>query len=195
MNKPQIRKAMRLQRRSLTAQQQRQAARGLQRSLLQPGALLAARRIALYLVNDGEINPEQIIKQLIRMGKEVYLPSLHPLRRGELAFIRYQPGTRMSNNRFGIAEPDFRYGKRCQARFLSVICLPLVAFDLLGNRMGMGGGFYDRSLAFTQRAGKHPKLIGCAHEFQCLATLPAEAWDIPLSAIATDTALRWVPAS
>jgi|TARA_R110000868_G_scaffold33587_3_gene121740 5-formyltetrahydrofolate cyclo-ligase len=190
MNKHQLRKAMRQQRRALTAKQQHQAAYGLKRTLLQPGALLAAKRIALYLVNDGEINPEQIIKQLTRMGKAVYLPTLHPLRQGELAFVRYQATTRMSTNRFGIAEPDFRYNTHQQAKFLSVICLPLVAFDPHGNRMGMGGGFYDRSLAFTRHAGNKPRLIGCAHEFQCVSALPAEVWDIPLSAIATDTALR-----
>ena len=190
MDKTSIRKQMRVQRRALTRNQRAMAARGLKRSALTSGVLLNSQRLALYLVNDGEIDPQQLITQLRKMGKQVYLPTLHPLRKGALAFIEYTQTTRMKNNRFGIPEPDFRYGKRIKARFLDTIFMPLVAFDQQGHRLGMGGGFYDRTLAFTSKPGKKPRLIGCAHEFQCLSAIPAEPWDIPLSAIATDVTLR-----
>ena len=190
MDKTRIRKQMRKMRRALTPAQRVQAGRGLKRSALTSGVLLNSQRLALYLVNDGEIDPQQLIDQLQRMGKTVYLPTLHPLRKGALAFVLYNRQTRMIKNRFGIPEPDFRYGKRIHPRFLDTVFMPLVAFDQQGNRLGMGGGFYDRTLAFTRKPGKKPRLIGCAHEFQCLSAIPAEAWDIPLSAIATDVTLR-----
>ena len=67
-----------------------------------------------------------------------------------------------------------------------MIGLPLVAFDERGNRLGMGGGFYDRTLAFSRRPGQKPVLIGCAYAFQEIRMLPAESWDIPLQFIATE---------
>tara|TARA_B100000676_G_scaffold253991_1_gene260054 strand:+ start:160 stop:384 length:225 start_codon:yes stop_codon:yes gene_type:complete len=70
-----------------------------------------------------------------------------------------------------------------------MIGLPLVAFDERGNRLGMGGGFYDRTLAFSRRPGHKPALIGCAYAFQEIRMLPAESWDIPLQYIATDQGL------
>ena len=65
--------------------------------------------------------------------------------------------------------------------------MPLVGFDAAGNRLGMGGGFYDRTLAFMQRVPRpSPVLIGVAHQCQQEAQLPAAAWDIPLQLIVTD---------
>ena len=186
MNKQELRKLIRKKRRALTPAQRHQAGRGLTRSLHHSTQYLSANRVALYLSNDGEIDPHWAIEDLWKRGKEVYLPVLHPLRKGYLTFIRYQPETPMRRNRFGISEPDFRRGTHVPARFLSMIGLPLVAFDERGNRLGMGGGFYDRTLAFSRRPGQKPALIGCAYAFQEIRMLPAESWDIPLQFIATE---------
>ena len=186
MNKQELRKLIRKKRRALTPAQRHKAGRGLTRSLHQSTQYLSANRVALYLSNDGEIDPHWAIEDLWKRGKEVYLPVLHPLRKGYLTFIRYQPETPMRRNRFGISEPDFRRGTHVPARFLSMIGLPLVAFDERGNRLGMGGGFYDRTLAFSRRPGQKPTLIGCAYAFQEIRMLPAESWDIPLQFIATE---------
>ena len=65
--------------------------------------------------------------------------------------------------------------------------MPLVGFDEEGGRLGMGGGFYDRSFAFTRiRPRLRPTLIGLAHELQKVQKLPVEPWDIPLDAVVTD---------
>ncbi|MAG43091.1 MAG: 5-formyltetrahydrofolate cyclo-ligase [Oceanospirillaceae bacterium] len=186
MNKQELRKLIRKKRRALTPAQRHKAGRGLTRSLHHSTQYLSANRVALYLSNDGEIDPHWAIEDLWKRGKEVYLPVLHPLRKGYLTFIRYQPETPMRRNRFGISEPDFRRGTHVPARFLSMIGLPLVAFDERGNRLGMGGGFYDRTLAFSRQPGQKPTLIGCAYAFQEIRMLPAESWDIPLQFIATE---------
>lgn len=74
---------------------------------------------------------------------------------------------------------------------LDLIILPLVAFDLSGNRLGMGGGFYDRTLSFKHQRchWKGPKLIGIAHELQRVDLLPVNDWDIPLDAVITEQKL------
>ncbi len=96
----------------------------------------------------------------------------------------------MVTNRFGIPEPQARHGahpaRRLPAWALDLILLPLVGFDDDGQRMGMGGGFYDRTLAFTRRPGPRPHLIGLAHECQRVESLPVAPWDVPLDAIVSD---------
>jgi 5-formyltetrahydrofolate cyclo-ligase len=74
---------------------------------------------------------------------------------------------------------------------LDLILTPLVAFDDQGNRLGMGGGFYDRTLAYLGRRKhwKKPRLIGTAHAFQQVARLPHESWDVPLHGVVTEKAL------
>lgn len=190
-SKARLRLHMRRQRRALSQRQQRHAARQLMQQLHQSARYLAAQHIALYLVNDGEIDTRYLLNDLKRRGKKVYLPCLHPFKHGHLLFVRYRQGSRMTTNRYGIAEPDIRFNRRMPARFLNVVCLPLVAFDSDGNRLGMGGGYYDRSFAFMVKGGQKPMLIGCAHECQRVEHLPTESWDIPLSAIATDHKLRF----
>ena len=186
MNKKQLRQLIREKRRQLSTSERHSAGRRLLRQFTSCPEYLFSDRVAVYLTNDGEIETQWLINDLQRRGKEVYLPVLHPMRKGHLAFIRYQPNTRMRSNRYGISEPDFRYGRIIPARFLSLICLPLVAFDSRGNRLGMGGGYYDRTLAFMHKDGQKPALAGCAYAFQEVKLLPAESWDIPLQRIVTD---------
>lgn len=102
-----------------------------------------------------------------------------------LRFARWHDGARLHRNRFHIPEP--RRQARLSARALNVVLLPLTGFDASGNRLGMGGGFYDRTLAFKRRHRKaRPLLVGVAHACQQVSTLPAEIWDVPLAMIVTD---------
>ena len=129
------------------------------------------------------MNTQLAIKQAWQNGQQVYLPVLDPIRKGFLWFIEYKSNSRMRNNRFGIAEPDPRFNKRIKPRFLHAVGLPLVAFDSSGNRLGMGGGFYDRSFEFCRQTGIKPKLFGLAHHCQQVESLPVESWDIQLKEI------------
>ena len=96
----------------------------------------------------------------------------------------------MRPNRFGIAEPELGKNPTAPVWTLDIILLPLVAFDRAGNRMGMGGGFYDRTLArLNNSAMERPLLIGLAHHCQEVEHLQAQSWDIPLDIIATDKEL------
>ena len=186
-----LRQALRRRRRALSPGQRKQAERALCRRLKQLPEVHRARRVALYLPNDGEIDPRPLMAWLERRGVRLYLPVLKPLSDNSLWFVHYHPGTPMRRNRFGIPEPHTRHGahraRRMPAWALDLILLPLVGFDDRGQRMGMGGGFYDRSLAFTLRPGPRPTLIGLAHDCQRVDRLPAAPWDVPLDAIVSDT--------
>lgn len=144
-----------------------------------------ANRIALYLANDGELNPSMLIEHLWASRKHVYLPVLHPFSKGHLVFAHYLPDTLMRANKFGILEPSLTSQNICPLEQLDVICAPLVAFDKNGNRIGMGGGFYDRTLVPINRDNLPVDVLGLAHDCQQAEQIPMESWDIPLSHIVT----------
>ncbi|WP_229803266.1 5-formyltetrahydrofolate cyclo-ligase [Litchfieldella qijiaojingensis] len=185
-----LRRALRQRRRQLGPTHQRQASHRLCRRLRQLPDVRRASRIALYLPNDGEIDATPLIAWLRQRGAKVYLPVLQPLTHNRLWFVRYQASTPMVRNRFGISEPDTRHAahraRRLPAWALDLVLLPLVGFDDQGRRIGMGGGFYDRSFAFTRRPGPRPRLIGVAHAVQQVRELPTASWDVPLDAIVSD---------
>lgn len=188
-NRSELRKHLRRLRQSLTEQQQTAAADNLARNLLAMAELHRARHIAVYLPNDGEIDPHPYMAFARRRGVHFYLPVLHPIHRGRMVFSPYRDESTLTTNRFGIPEPEFHKGLRRPAWALDAVLLPLVGFDLSGGRLGMGGGFYDRTFAFSRRHARlAPRLIGIAHDRQQVSRLPVEPWDVPLHAVVTEKA-------
>jgi len=184
------RSTLRQRRRALSARQQQLAATDICKQLSQLKQFQHAQRIAYYLANDGEISPQPAITKAEKRGQQTYLPVLHPLKYNRLYFISHRNQPTLRPNRFGIAEPQLGKNPMAPVWTLDIILLPLVAFDRHGNRMGMGGGFYDRTLArLDNSAMKRPLLIGLAHHCQEVEQLQAQSWDIPLDIIATDKEL------
>lgn len=180
---------MRHKRQSLGRHQQQKAAQKLCQNIVNSHLLShhQSQHIAIYLANDGEIDPSVLAKALNRLGKQLYLPSLQ---QKTLRFKRHFGKRGYFKNRFNILEPASKAFKKAQQ--LDIIFMPLVAFDQQGRRLGMGGGFYDRALAFKKQTWrKRPLLIGLAHQCQQHPCLQAEPWDIPVDAIATDQAIIW----
>ncbi|MFD2178680.1 5-formyltetrahydrofolate cyclo-ligase [Veronia pacifica] len=177
-----IRKHIRQARRALTVDEQQHAANCLLAKFIVAPEIEAANKVALYLSVDGEINTQPLIEACWKQGKEVCLPVLHPFSSGHLLFLKYTPDTAMAVNGYGIPEPVLDVRRVCPIDTIDVICTPLVAFDDAGQRLGMGGGYYDRTLAATPL---NTLAIGLAHDCQQVEKLPVEAWDIPLPHILT----------
>jgi len=188
LSRPALRRKLRHARRQLTPAQQRLAARRLYRQLAQHPRFRRAQHIALYLPNDGEIDPRLLLQAAQRRGKATYLPVLNPWPRTRMVFQRIEPGEQLRRNRFGILEPVIRTTRQRRVWALDLLLMPLVGFDGKGGRLGMGGGFYDRSLAYrAMRKKSHkPTLLGLAHECQRVDRLPLESWDVALQATVTD---------
>ncbi|WAG78822.1 5-formyltetrahydrofolate cyclo-ligase [Metapseudomonas furukawaii] len=186
-----LRRLLRQARRALTPQQQKQAARNLYRQLAQHPLYRRARHVALYLPANGEIDPRPLLREAQRRGKRTYLPVLNAWPREKMVFQRLRPGERLRKNRFRILEPRANAAQQRKIWALDLVMLPLVGFDECGGRLGMGGGFYDRSLAYLARrkTWRSPSLIGLAHECQKVDRLELAAWDVPLQATVTDR--RW----
>jgi 5-formyltetrahydrofolate cyclo-ligase len=189
-----LRRQMRQQRRALTPAQGQQAARQLLRHFASHPAFLHSQHIAFYLPNDGELDLRPLIEQAWAMGKHCYLPVLSPLYHNRLWFAPYRPDSPLIKNRFGILEPNHSWRKMRPVWALDLVLTPLVAFDEMGNRLGMGGGYYDRTLAYLERrlVWKKPRLIGAAYDFQCVPALPSASWDVPLHGIVTERRLQMI---
>jgi len=181
---------MRALRRSLGQLERERAAQSLAQHLYTSRLFLRSARIALYLPMDGEIDPTLLIERARGMNKQYFLPVLNPLTPGRLWFAPYGEDEPLHCNRFNIPEPAIKGKHMVPAWALDLILSPLVAFDAQGNRLGMGGGFYDRTLAFLarRRHWRKPRLLGLAYEFQKVATLHREPWDVPLQGIVTERA-------
>lgn len=186
-NRQALRREMRARRRKLSAAQQRRASRDVASRLIQFPVFRHARNIALYFANDGEIDPTVILERAPQQGHTCFLPTLAPGPGRTLRFARYRPGDPLISNIYGIPEPDSRKTMVREAWTLDLILMPLVAFDRRGNRLGMGGGYYDRALTrFTRlQEMRRPQLVGLAHDFQDAGMLESAAWDVPLDWIAT----------
>lgn len=189
-----LRKALRQQRNALDATQQASAAQRLAEQMQAIPLFQQSQRIALYLANDGEIDPSRVADWSRAHGKQCYVPIIpdqsvdtdNPTN-NVLQFAEITAHTRFQKNRFGIQEPVVAGSELIDATTLDVVLLPLVGFDRCGNRLGMGGGFYDTTFAFKKTNPQRlPQLIGLAHECQRLEKINVEHWDIPLCAVVTD---------
>lgn len=179
---------LRKARRALTPSEQRQAAHGLYRQLAQHPLFRRAKHISLYLPTDGEIDPRLLLRAAQRRGKATYLPVLSAWPRTKMVFQRVRPGDKLLPNRFRILEPRVNARRQRKVWALDLVLLPLVGFDDGGGRLGMGGGFYDRSLAYLARrqSWRKPTLLGLAHECQKVERLAQASWDVPLAGTVTE---------
>jgi 5-formyltetrahydrofolate cyclo-ligase len=189
MNNPaKLRKSIRAHRRALSKQQKRRNSLAACRHFINTLALIRCKKIALYLAADSELDPQPLLKKLLRLNKTIYLPILRPANVNALWFSEYRINDPLRSNRYGILEPNYKLRKPIPTWGLDLIVMPLVAFSNDGTRLGMGGGYYDRTLSYqnTRLSWIKPKLVGYAHECQRTHALPKRHWDIPLHAIITE---------
>ncbi len=179
---------MRNMRRSLGDSDRHAASVRVAQSLSKNRLFQRSRRIALYLPNDGELDPAPILDAIWSLNKQSYLPIISPSYSNRLQFASYNANSRMENNKYGIPEPIASACSIVPAWALDLVLLPLVAFDVKGHRLGMGGGYYDRTFNFLhhRQYWKKPCLMGLAYEFQKTDTVPHDPWDIPLSGVMTE---------
>jgi len=139
-----------------------------------------ATHVAAYIAIQGEISVEPIMRAAT--AKQFYLPIL----RGEqMAFAPWQIDQPLVERKYGLQEPDCDESCWMDARELDLVLAPLVVFDDQCNRIGQGGGYYDRTFEFT-KSGFQPKLVGVAHQSQREPSLDPQPWDIPLDYIVTE---------
>ncbi|GKT12157.1 MAG: 5-formyltetrahydrofolate cyclo-ligase [Thiomicrorhabdus sp.] len=192
----QLRKQLRETRRLLSAEQQQdhalQALDHLKAFLSTTLKMQIDRplNIALFLAQDGELQTQPAIEYLWQTDQfKVYLPVLETHSDWHMAFAHYHCDSLMINNRFKIHEPSEPHKLHLNGQQLNIVLMPLVGFDSQGNRVGMGGGYYDRTFEFKRTEPKQSNqtlLIGWAHSCQQVSVLDPQDWDVPLDGVITE---------
>lgn len=153
------------------------------------------QRLALYYSIGNEVDLEHLFHYAWALNKTIFLPVLSRFPKGHLWWIKFIEQTPLYLNRYQIPEPVHpAHARRTKLRSLDVVFMPLVAFDDFGNRLGMGGGFYDRSLSrsFRRTTSWHrPVRVGVAYSWQQVPQISVESWDIPLDAVVTEHGITW----
>lgn len=171
-----LRKQLRARRNRLGLRRQRHAAYLLAAQFRTWDFFKNSRNIAIYLAADGELSCHELIKLLWMHGKRCYVPIINRNNdEKQLSFSLCLPGSLCKKNRLGILEPQS--GSYIKQSELDAVVMPLVGVDLHGNRLGMGGGFYDRTFAFRQHT-QRPILIGIGHQCQRVRALSPSPWDV-----------------
>ena len=187
-NLPSLRKQLKQNRAAIGAVAREHASRRIVQRLERHLRYLKARRIAAYIGSNHEVDPMPLVHRASDLNKTFYLPVLHPFRHGRLLLCRWVPGESLKRNRFGIPEPIPTRDNILPVQHLDLVIMPLLGFDPTLNRLGMGGGFYDRSLAFRNRrtVTRRPFLLGLAFEVQRVDKLEPQPWDINVDTIITE---------
>jgi len=158
----------------------------LRTPFLRPGV-----RVALYTAFDGEIDTAVIATLARRRGCHLFVPVIVDARHHRMEFVRTTHSASIRPNQFGIREPRDALSRRIDPQRLDVILLPLLAFDAFGWRLGFGGGYYDRKLAFKHRSAlRKPLLIGVGYEFQRISPVLPSHWDVKLDYVVTERGLH-----
>jgi 5-formyltetrahydrofolate cyclo-ligase len=187
VSKADLRRQLRQRRNGVPEQVRRQAGRQVERLALRHRLIGRGRRIGFYIPANGELNILPLLNRALWMNSRCFLPVVPHHRQRKLWFTRLGKGAHWVVNRYGIPEYGHHLDKIRISR-LERIFVPLLGFDSRGYRMGMGGGYYDASLAYLLRRRRwhRPKLIGVAFEAQKVEMLPVDPWDIPLDAVLTE---------
>lgn len=185
-----LRRDLRAARASLAPTARRNADQSIARRLVHHRVFRSACSIGVYLSTPTEVGTSQIIRRAWRANKRVSVPVIGAQQ--QMRFAPFRKNSRLVSNRFDIVEPQVDPDELMLAEALDLVLLPLLGFTDSGQRLGMGGGFYDRFFASNLHHHgrfRRPRLIGLAYQCQHLATLPQRPWDVPLDGICTETQL------
>ena len=183
--KAELRSAGKSARQNLKREERGAASENICAAAINSALFEQANLIACYLASDDEVNCRRLIERAWHMKKRIFLPVLQ--KHSKLKFVEFLNGSKTRTNKYGLEEPVG--DNEIDPRILDLVFTPLVAFDLQGNRIGMGGGYYDRTFSFLneQHHESRPRLVGLAFDCQRVEQIGASTWDIPLFRVFTES--------
>ncbi len=164
---------------ALTDEQREDAGHRVRQRLAELKEFLHARTVMLFVAMEDEVHTLPIIEDALAAGKTVVLPHVDRAARTMDARIVRDPSRDLVPGVFGIPEP--RDCPVADPASIDFVLVPGRAFDRTGNRLGRGGGYYDRFLASLDAV-----LCGCGFAAQIVDDVPVEPHDLPLELIVTE---------
>ncbi len=179
-SRPELRTLYRTQRNNLSVNERLPAQKNIAHQLKQHPRVKSSTCIAAYWATDGEVDlaewmmgQTQVTVTLPRMGSNK-----------TMQFYRLDATDTLVRNQFGILEPGAT-AQLISSQEISVMLVPLVSFDAMGNRLGRGGGYYDR---FLSALAPRPYLVGVGFACQQHPKLTEQTWDVRMDAVVTENA-------
>ncbi|MFK7855612.1 MAG: 5-formyltetrahydrofolate cyclo-ligase [Granulosicoccus sp.] len=143
-----------------------------------------APKLAGYLALGCEVDVTALLIRCRNNGQTTFAPLIK--HDHTMGFAPFDETSDMTSNKYGIKEPFVEESKYIRPEQLDAAIIPLLGFDDQCNRMGMGGGYYDRSFAHRRTSTGQPVLIGVAYELQGVEEIQTDWWDVPLDYIVTE---------
>jgi 5-formyltetrahydrofolate cyclo-ligase len=168
-----------------TPQQRMQAAESVSEQLLALPEWSSAHYVAGYWATQGEL-PLHSVQMRMQAPQIWCLPLVQANK--TLKFSPWRSGDPLASNQYGIPEPDISPTSTLDANAISIILLPLLAYTRSGTRLGMGGGYYDRSFSKHLRTSS-TLLVGVAYANQEAPSLPYDDWDVKLDMLVNENEL------
>ncbi len=181
MNKNYIRSELLRQRKKLNPDQIISLSKDIVNNITRSSLYQQAKHIAIYLPFNGEVDLSALLKI---SHKQHYLPSIKDQ---QMQFQLHTADMQLEQHQYGIKQPTFR--ETLEMAPLDLCLMPLVGFDMSGNRLGMGGGFYDRYFEYLNNddgSKCSTQLAGIGYEFQKQQQLPTQSWDVRINHLYTE---------
>ncbi|MBF0614058.1 MAG: 5-formyltetrahydrofolate cyclo-ligase [Magnetococcales bacterium] len=182
--KASLRQRLRAARQALSGQRVVELSLAVVNHLLEASFYREARRIGLYFPIDHEVDPTSLFHAAERLGQVVFVPYVDPVSRS-MHYVVCHAQEPLHRGPYGIPVPE-AVAQKHEIFDLDLVCQPLIGFDRFGNRLGFGGGYFDRALA--ARSGQPGSVIrvGLAYSFQEVPSLPCEGHDVPMEWVVTE---------
>jgi len=186
-HKDRIRKDMKTRLREFIPDARATASRQISRYLRDlPNETLSREILAFWPLKD-EPEIQAVYREWIQAGKSVYLPRTA----GSCLVFHLWDGHRdsLETSTLGFSQPHFETPRLLPGTEPSLVLVPGLAFDTQGNRLGRGGGYYDRFLPSLKSQGKAMLILGCSFTCQLLESLPRDSWDQTMDAHISEVGL------
>ena len=181
-----MRKRMRQRRLEQSGEKAQEDSLRAQEHLLASDLWQKAQSVALYAATRGETDTSLLLAHALLAEKKVFFPRMRKNEQGMMDFVQIASPDELVEGAFGILEPMPKLpGAGAEEACFDLCVVPGLVFSYAGNRMGYGGGYYDRF--FT--AARITTRIGFCYSFQIVAPWAAESWDIPMTHICSEKGL------
>lgn len=180
--KKRLRKEILAKRNRLSEETVAEKSRKIKETLFELPGFKQAKTVMFYVAKDKEVRTEEMIRESLKMGKRVAVPISKAEERDLVPSLLIDYGELVPGT-YGILEPREEGHRPVPLENIELIVVPGVAFDRRGNRIGFGGGFYDR---FLKRVSSNVPRLGLAFDMQMVEELPFGKMDVPMDGVVTE---------
>lgn len=188
MNKADVRAVMKAKRNELSDSERQIKDRIIFNNVINDSIFNSSNIMFIYVSFKNEADTHNIIDYALRKGKIVCVPEVNEKTRTMKALKIDSLKKNMHANNYGILEPDDSAAE-IPGDKIDLVLVPGLAFDLMGGRLGYGGGYYDR---FLRGMRKDALKIGLAYDFQIVQEVPTESFDVLINGLITESRVeKW----